>query len=51
MSAMELVTAHRLGSTFTQVLMRDNTLNMTEFQQILRFGRMFGAQLHADVFE
>jgi acetolactate synthase-1/2/3 large subunit len=25
--------------------MRDNALNMIEFQQILRFGRTFGAQL------
>jgi hypothetical protein len=31
--------------------MRDNALNMIEFQQILRFGRTFGAQLHADAFE
>jgi hypothetical protein len=40
-----------LGCTFTHVLMRDNALNMIEFQQVLRFGRTFGAQLHADVFE
>jgi hypothetical protein len=31
--------------------MRDNALTMIEFQQILRFGRTFGTQLHADVFE
>jgi thiamine pyrophosphate-dependent acetolactate synthase large subunit-like protein len=51
MSAMELETARRLSCTFTHVLMRDNALNMIQFQQILRFGRTFGAQLHADVFE
>jgi hypothetical protein len=31
--------------------MRDNALNMIEFPQILRFGRAFGARLHADVLE
>jgi acetolactate synthase-1/2/3 large subunit len=45
MSAMELETAHRLGSTFTHVLMRDNALNMVEFQQLLEFGRTSGTKL------
>jgi acetolactate synthase I/II/III large subunit len=45
MSAMELETAHRLRSTFTHVLFRDNALDMVVFQQKLRFGRTFGAQL------
>jgi thiamine pyrophosphate-dependent acetolactate synthase large subunit-like protein len=34
MSAMELETARRLGCTFTHVLMRDEVLNMVEFQQL-----------------
>ena len=45
MSAMELETARRLRSTFTHVLFRDNALDMVVFQQKLRFGRTFGAQL------
>jgi acetolactate synthase I/II/III large subunit len=45
MSAMELETARRLGCTFTHVLFRDNALDMVVFQQKLRFGRTFGAQL------
>jgi acetolactate synthase I/II/III large subunit len=38
-SAMELETAHRLRSTFTHVLMRDNAYDMVAFQQVMKFGR------------
>jgi hypothetical protein len=31
--------------------MRDMAITMIESQQTLRFGRAFGARLHADVFE
>ena len=44
-SAMELETAHRLGSTFTHVLMRDNAWDMVAFQQMIKFGRTSGTQL------
>jgi acetolactate synthase-1/2/3 large subunit len=44
-SAMELETAHRLGSSFTHVIMRDNTYDMVGFQQLLKFGRKSGVQL------
>lgn len=41
-SAMELETAHRLRSTFTHVLMRDNASDMVAFQQAMKFGRGSG---------
>jgi acetolactate synthase-1/2/3 large subunit len=44
-SAMELETAVRLGSTFTHVIMRDNTYDMVGFQQLLKFGRKSGVAL------
>jgi acetolactate synthase-1/2/3 large subunit len=44
-SAMELETARRLRSTFTHVLMRDNTYDMVAFQQMMKFGRTSGVQL------
>jgi acetolactate synthase-1/2/3 large subunit len=44
-SAMELETAHRLRSTFTHVLMRDNAYDMVAFQQVMKFGRKSGVQL------
>jgi acetolactate synthase I/II/III large subunit len=44
-SAMELETATRLGSTFTHVIMRDNTYDMVGFQQLVKFGRKSGVQL------
>jgi acetolactate synthase-1/2/3 large subunit len=44
-SAMELETARRLGSSFTHVIMRDNTYDMVGFQQVLKFGRKSGVQL------
>jgi len=44
-SAMELETAVRLGSTFTHVIMRDNTYDMVGFQQLLKFGRKSGVLL------
>jgi acetolactate synthase-1/2/3 large subunit len=42
---MELETATRLGSTFTHVIMRDNTYDMVGFQQLMKFGRKSGVQL------
>jgi acetolactate synthase I/II/III large subunit len=44
-SAMELETAHRLGLSFTHVIMRDNTYDMVGFQQLLKFGRKSGVPL------
>src|SRR6202008_4463834 len=37
-SAMELETAHRLGLSFTHIIMRDNSYDMVGFQQLLKFG-------------
>jgi acetolactate synthase I/II/III large subunit len=44
-SAMELETAHRLGLSFTHVIMRDNSYDMVGFEQLLKFGRKSGVQL------
>jgi acetolactate synthase I/II/III large subunit len=44
-SAMELETAHRLGLTFTHVILRDNAYDMVAFHQLLKFGRTSGVQL------
>jgi acetolactate synthase-1/2/3 large subunit len=44
-SAQELQTAHRMGMTFTHVIMRDNTYDMVGFQELLAYGRKSGVQL------
>jgi acetolactate synthase-1/2/3 large subunit len=44
-SAQELETAHRLGVSFTHIIMRDNTYNMVAFQEQLKYGRTSGIQL------
>jgi acetolactate synthase I/II/III large subunit len=44
-SATELETAHRLGLSFTHIIMRDNTYDMVGFHQLLKFGRKSGVQL------
>jgi acetolactate synthase I/II/III large subunit len=44
-SAQELETATRLGLTFTQIILRDNSYDMVGFQEVLKYGRKSGVQL------
>jgi len=44
-SAQELETAHRLGLTFTHVIMRDNSYDMVKFEAIMKYGRANGVEL------
>ncbi|MHA3020891.1 acetolactate synthase AlsS [Mycobacterium sp. BMJ-28] len=44
-SAQELETAHRLGLSFTHIILRDNTYDMVGFQEVLKYGRKSGVQL------
>jgi len=44
-SAQELETAHRLGLTFTHVIMRDNSYDMVKFEAVMKYGRANGVEL------